>query len=72
MMPDSAKKKKWMAENTITAAIKINRNQDPEIIEYYGGKVTGSDIRLALREYIKNHPKADQATDDDAKPFWEN
>lgn len=56
-MSDSEAKKMWMKQNTITAAVKLNRNQDPDLIEYYGGKVTGGDIRQALREYMSNHPK---------------
>ena len=56
-MPDSDAKKLWMKANTITAAVKQNRNQDPDLIEYYGGKVTRREIRLALREYLNNHPK---------------
>ena len=66
-MPDSIKKKEWIKNNTIQATIKINRNQDPDIINYFGGKVTSSDIRTALKEYIKNHPQ--EETD---KPFWED
>ena len=56
-MSDSEAKKLWMKQNTITAAVKLNRNQDPDLIEYFGGKVTGGDIRLALREYMNSHSK---------------
>ena len=56
-MSDSEAIKLWMKQNTITAAVKLNSNQDPDLMEYFGGKVTGGDIRLALREYMNNHPK---------------
>ena len=55
-MSDSEAKKLWMKQHTITAAVKLNRNQDADLIEYYGGRVTGGDIRQALREYMGNHP----------------
>lgn len=56
-MFDSEAKRNWMKQNTIQATIKINRNQDADMIEYYGGKVTATDIRTALREYMQRHPK---------------
>ena len=56
-MPDSEAKKAWIKANTIQATIKINRNQSADILDYYGGKVTSEDIRIALKEYMKNHPK---------------
>lgn len=30
-MADSEAKKKWMEENTLNIAVRINRNQDPEL-----------------------------------------
>lgn len=30
-MADSDAKKKWEAENTVKVAVKINKNQDPEL-----------------------------------------
>ena len=56
-MFDSEAKRNWMKQNTVQATIKINKNQDAELLEYFGGKVTATDIRIALKEYIQNHPR---------------
>ena len=55
MMPDSEKKKAWIKANTIQATVKLNRNTDKEIIEYFGDKIPASVIKAALIEYMKNH-----------------
>jgi len=54
-MPESEKKKAWMAANTVQATAKLNRNTDADIIEYFGNKIPASVIKAALREYIENH-----------------
>lgn len=54
-MPESEKKKAWMAANTVQATAKLNRNTDADIIEYFGDKIPASVIKSALREYIANH-----------------
>lgn len=56
-MPDSAAKKKWMAENTVQVTAKLNRNQDKDIVAYFGDKIPASKVKEILREYMKNHPK---------------
>ena len=57
-MPDSEKKKQWIKENTTLATAKLNHNTDKDILQYYGGKPSATVIKIALREYIANHPKA--------------
>lgn len=54
-MPDSEAKKAWMRANTVMAAVKLNRNTDTDIINYFGDKISAAVIKAALREYIKNH-----------------
>lgn len=56
-MADSEAKKRWMKENTTQATVKLNHNTDADIIEYFGAKIPASTIKIALREFIKNHPK---------------
>lgn len=56
-MPDSEKKKEWMKKNTIQATVKLNRNQDTDILNYYGDKITAADLKKAMREYMTNHPE---------------
>lgn len=56
-MPDSEKKKAWIKENTVMCSVKLNKNQDTEILDYYGGKVTAGQLKDALRYYIASHPK---------------
>ena len=56
-MSDSEAKKEWMKHNTVQATVKLNKNQDTDIIDYYGKKITAADLKAALREYIANHPK---------------
>lgn len=71
-MAESQAKRDWMKKNTVQGTIKLYRNQSAEIIDYYGGRITSSDIRKALEEYIKNHPKTQDADDDEILRFWED
>lgn len=59
-MPESEKKKEWMKHNTVQATVKLNKNQDTDILNYYGEKITAADLKIALREYIANHPKTNE------------
>ena len=56
-MPESEKKKAWMAANTVQATAKLNRNTDADIIEYFGDKFPAAVIKAALREYMEHHAK---------------
>ena len=59
-MPDSEAKKRWMAENTTVIRVKLNHNTDKDIMEYIKGvaSIAGL-IKVAIREYMKNHPKGE-------------
>lgn len=56
-MADSPKKVAWMKENTTQATVRINRNTDKDIIEYFGEKISATTIKAVLRQHIKDHPK---------------
>ena len=56
-MSDSEAKKEWMRRNTVQATVKLNKNQDTDILDYYGEKITAADLKAALREYMERHPK---------------
>ena len=64
-MAESQAKRDWMKKNTVQGTIKLYRKQSAEIIDYYGGRITSSDIRKALEEYIENHPKTQDADNDE-------
>lgn len=73
-MAESNAKKDWMKKNTVQGTIKLYRKQDwaAAIIDYFGGKITAPDIRKALEEYIKNHPKPQDPEDDEILRFLED
>ena len=54
-MPDSASKKKWDKENVVLVTAKLFRSTDSEVIEFLDGKPASTVIKVALREYVKNH-----------------
>ena len=59
-MPDSKAKREWMKENSINLTVKLMKKADMDIICFLGemsdnGTPKGAVIKLALREYIKNH-----------------
>lgn len=47
-MPESYARAKWNKENTKLYAIRVNRNQDPKIIEFMEGKTANAVIKKAL------------------------
>ena len=60
-MPDSEAKKRWDKANVLYVSIKLFREvngkqNDQDIIDFLSDKVRGEVIKLALREYMKNHP----------------
>lgn len=57
-MPDSLAKRKWMKENTINVAAKLNKNTDSDILNYLEGKSNATIIKAAIREYMANHPSS--------------
>lgn len=59
-MSDSEAKKRWDKENMIFIGFKLfrpvgNNTNDQDIIDFLADKVKGETIKLALREYMKNH-----------------
>lgn len=54
---ESEAKKEWMRKNTVQATVKLNKNQDTDILDYFGERITAADLKRALREYMENHPK---------------
>lgn len=60
-MADSESKKKWDKDNVLFVTTKLfkeykgDRN-DQDIIDFLDGKQRSTVIKLALREYIANHP----------------
>ena len=60
-MPDSEAKKKWMKENTHVFSVKLMKKSEQDIIEYLEAMLErgigkGTVLKLALREYMQNHP----------------
>ena len=58
---------KWQKKATVMIGMRLQRSTDADIIAYLDGESKQTIIKLALREYMKNHPKEI----DEAKPFWE-
>ena len=54
-MPESEAKKKWMKENTKMVAVKMMVKSDGDIIDFLSDKPASTVIKVALREYIRNH-----------------
>lgn len=57
---------KWQKKATVMISVRLQRGSDADIIAYLDGEAKQTIIKLALREYMKNHPKKI----DEAKPFW--
>lgn len=70
-MYESEAKRKWQKENTVFIGVKLQKGDtDKDILSFLQDqKEKGigyqTVIKLALREYIANHPVEEQ------KPFWE-
>lgn len=54
---DSEAKRKWTKENTTSYTVRLNHNQDKELLQFMSGKPGAATIKAALREYMKNHPE---------------
>ena len=54
-MADSPAKKAWQKNNTVLIAMRLNKNQDEEIIEFLHGKNVAGTMKLALREFMEKH-----------------
>ena len=60
---------KWQKKATVMISVRLQRGSDADIIAYLDGEARQTVIKLALREYMKNHPKETTTSPD--KPFWE-
>ena len=67
---------KWDKENTLIFSVKFFRRTEQDLIDFMDSKVDkekgigrGTVLKLALREYMQNHPKETKEAPD--KPFWE-
>lgn len=55
--PDSEAKKKWMKENTTTITVRLNHNQDKELVEFMQGKPGAATIKKALHLLMEQEEK---------------
>ena len=60
---------KWQKKATVMISVRLQRGSDADIIAYLDGEARQTIIKLALREYMNNHPKETTSSPD--KPFWE-
>lgn len=59
-MSESEAQKRWMKENSMIFSVRIMRRTEADIVDFLEKKADqgiskGTVIKLALREYIKNH-----------------
>lgn len=50
------KTKAWQKENTVVITMRLQKSTDADLLAYLEGKSKQTVIKLALRDYIKNHP----------------
>lgn len=55
-MYESEAKRKWQKENTVFIGVKLQKSTDKDILTFLQDKPNQTTIKLALREYIANHP----------------
>lgn len=58
-MYESEAKRKWQKENTVFIGVKLQKSTDADILKFLEGKQNQTTIKIALREYMKNHPEDD-------------
>ena len=61
-LAESEAKKKWMKENSSSFSIRLMSRTEADIIDYLDkmtqrGVGKGTILKLALREYMANHPE---------------
>ena len=52
---DSAAKRKWIKEHTVSVGMKLQKKTDADILEFLEGKSKQTIIKAALREYMERH-----------------
>lgn len=50
-------KYEWDKKNSVMTSIKLHYSTDADILHFLEGKQKQTVIKLALREYMKNHPE---------------
>ncbi len=55
-MPDAPSKRRWDAENVKVITFKLFLKSDSDIIDFLEDKPKAIVVKLALREYMANHP----------------
>ena len=50
---------KWQKTNTVMVSVRLQCGADADILAYLEGEAKQTVIKLALREYMNNHPKGD-------------
>ena len=45
----------WDKKNTVMVSVKLVRSTDADILQFLEGKQKQTVIKVALREYMKNH-----------------
>ena len=54
-MYESEAKRKWQKENTVFIGVKLQKSTDADILAFLQDKQNQTTIKIALREYMKNH-----------------
>lgn len=54
-MADTEKQRAWQKENTVVITMRLQKSTDKDILDFLEGKQNQTTIKLALREYMKNH-----------------
>lgn len=60
MAASKAEKKaiaKWQKSNTTIVSVRLQNKGDSDILKYLEGKSRAGMFKLAIREYMKNHPE---------------
>ena len=58
-MSESEAKKIWHKENTVMVSVRLQKSTDADILSFLEDKQKQTTIKLALREYMKNHIEED-------------
>ena len=48
---------KWQKNNTTMVTIRLQHGSDADILKFLEGKARQTVIKVALREYMQNHPE---------------
>ena len=54
---NSEAKQKWMKENSKVFGVRVMKTTEADLYDFLQDKEASKIFKLALREYIKNHPE---------------